>query len=69
MIILSEVSQIEKDKHLMILSTFRIKKKGTNKSIFRTETDSQTLKTNLWSPKRTGVGEGWAGGLGLAHAR
>ena len=33
----------------------------------RTETDSQTLKTNLWIPKGTG-GRGWSRGWGLAYA-
>ena len=37
-IILSEVSQKEKDKYRMEL-------------IYKTETDTQTLKTNLWLPK------------------
>ena len=31
-------------------------KKDINEFICRTETDSQTLKTNSWLPKRTGVG-------------
>ena len=26
-------------------------KKNTNESIYKTETESQTLKTNLWLPK------------------
>ena len=30
----------------------------TNELIYKTETDSQTLKTNLWLPK----GKGWGGG-------
>ena len=30
-------------------------KYDTNKPIYKTETDSQTLKTNLWLPK----GKGW----------
>ena len=38
-----------------------------NEFICRTETDSQTLK-NLWLPKGTGWGEGWAWRLGLAYA-
>ena len=43
-VILSEV----KDKYHMILPT---KKKDTNELLCRTETNSQTLKTNLWLPK------------------
>ena len=29
----------------------------TNESIYKTETDSQTYKTNLWLPKGKGGGE------------
>ena len=35
-------------------------KKGYNVLLYRTETNSQTLK-NLWLPKVTVCGEGWAG--------
>ena len=45
--------------------TCGIFKKDTNELICRTETDSQTLKTNLWLPKGTGGGDRWIGGLGL----
>ena len=41
-------------------------KKGYNELLYRTETDSPTLK-NLWLPKETGWGgdtEEWARGLG-----
>ena len=41
-IILSEVSQAEKDKYHMILLICRIPKNDTNKLIYKTETDSQT---------------------------
>ena len=40
----------------------------TNELTCRTETDTQTLKSNFWLPKETGSGEGWTGGLGLAYA-
>ena len=30
----------------------------TDEFIYKTETDSQTQKTNLWLPKGKGVGEG-----------
>ena len=43
-------------------------KKDTNELIYRTEIDSQTLKTNLWFPKGTGEGLGWIKGLGLVYA-
>ena len=41
-IILSEVSQTEKDKYHMISLICRIFKKDTNELIYKTETDSQT---------------------------
>ena len=65
-IILSEVSQPMKDRHMISLLC-GILKKGY-KLICRTETDSQTLKTNLWLPKGTGDGGGMNWGLGLAFA-
>ena len=53
-IILSEVNQREKDKYCMISLICGISKKknnDTNELFYKTETDSQTQKTNLWSPK------------------
>ena len=41
-IILTEASQREKDKHHMILLTCRILKNDTNELIYKTETDSET---------------------------
>ena len=36
------------------------KKRDTNELICRTQTDSQTLKTNIWFPKKSGGGkDGW----------
>ena len=58
-IILSEVSQTEEDKyHMISLICGILKKKDTNELIYRTETDSQTSKTNLWLPEGKGWGEG-----------
>ena len=53
-IILSEVSQTEKDKYHMISLICGILKYDTNELIYKTETDSQTSKTNLWLPKGKG---------------
>ena len=33
-------------------------KDNTNELIYKTETDSQTQRTNLWLPRDGGVGEG-----------
>ena len=54
MIILSEGSQIEKDKEPRISLMGRIEKSVQMNS----ETDSQTWKSNFWSPKGKGVVEG-----------
>ena len=47
-IILSEVSQKEKNKHHMIPLTQGNLKYGKNKPIYKRETDSQTERTDLW---------------------
>ena len=57
MIILIEVSQKEKDKYHMISLICGVYKNNTSELIYKTETDSQTSKTNLRFPKR----EGWRG--------
>ena len=54
-ITLSEVSQKEKDKYMISLIC-GIFKKDINGLIYKTETDSQTQKTNLWLPKGKGGG-------------
>ena len=51
-IILSEVSERQTSWYHLYVEYF---KKDTNELIFRTETDSQTLK-NIWLPKGTGMG-------------
>ena len=48
---LGEVSQTDKDKYYIVSVTCGILKE-TNELIYKTETDSQTQKTNLWLPKR-----------------
>ena len=59
-IILSEVSQREKDKYCMLslIMWNLILKNDTNELIYKTETDLQILKTNLWLPKGKHGGEG-----------
>ena len=55
MITRSDTSQKEKDKHrtiLLICGSYTI----TNKLIYKTETDPQTKKANLWLPKGKGSG-------------
>ena len=50
---LSEVSQTDK---YMISQICGIQKNNTNQSVYKTETDSQTQKTNLQSPNVKGGG-------------
>ena len=40
-------------------------KNNTNECIYKTETDSQTQKTDLWLPKGRGRGEGQIRNMGL----
>ena len=57
-IILSEISQTEKDKYHMISLTCGILKNDTSELIYKTEIDSQTQKTNLQLPKGIDGGAG-----------
>ena len=43
-------------------------KYDTNELICETETDAQTLRTDLWLQGGRGMREGWSGRLGLADA-
>ena len=63
-IILSEVSQMEKDISYNITYMWNLKENDTNELIYKREADSQMQKTNLWLPGRK-VG-GW-GEIGRAH--
>ena len=47
-IILSDISQREKDKYHMISLICRILKNDTNELIYKIEIESQTQKINLW---------------------
>ena len=62
-IMLSEVSQKEKDKYDGITYMWDLKY-GTNEAVYKTEADSQTQRPDLWLPR--GGGSGW--GLGLVDA-
>ena len=60
-LILSEVSQKEKDKYHMISHMWN-PKYSTNKPIYKSETDSQTYSTNLWL-QGVGIGMDWEFGI------
>ena len=51
MFILSEVSQTEKDKYLMISLIGDIFKKWYERIYLQNKTDTQTEKATLWLPK------------------
>ena len=56
---LSEVSQTEKDISYDVTHMWNlILKNYINELIYKTETDSQILKTNLWLPKGERGSEG-----------
>ena len=54
-IVLSEVSQTERQMSYDITYMWNLKN-DTNELIYKTEIDSQTLKTHLWLPKGKGGG-------------
>ena len=49
--ILSEVSHMEKDKYHMTSLIRGVWNNDTSELIYKTETDLETVKTNLWLPK------------------
>ena len=54
-IIISEVSQTERNKYHTILLIYGVQKTNdTNKLICKNETDTHTQKTNLWLPMGKG---------------
>ena len=67
-LILSEVSQKEKDKYHMISYMWNLKY-GTDEPIYRTEThrDSQTWRADLWLPRGSWERVGWTGSLRLVN--
>ena len=64
-IILSEVSQTEKDKYHMISLICGIKKNGTNALIYKTEIGSPIQKTNLQLPGEGRGGINWRIGINI----
>ena len=56
-VIQNEVSQKEQDKQHIISLICGIQRTGRDELIYKAETESQMLKTNLWSPRgEDGVG-------------
>ena len=54
-VILSKVSQIEKDKYMPSLIC-GILKDGTNEPVYRRKIELQIYKSNLWLPREKGGG-------------
>ena len=67
-IILSEVSQKEKDKHHNGITYMQNLKYDTNELIYKTETDSKTQRQTCGCQGGEMEGEGWIGSLGLVDA-
>ena len=65
--ILSEVRKRKTNTWNDITYTWNLKY-GTNEPIYKTETDSQTWRTDLWLPRGREEGVGWTGSLGLVDA-
>ena len=66
-LILSEVSQKEKDKYHMNITYMQNLKYGTHEPIYRIERDSY-ITNRLVVAKGEEKGEGWIGSLGLVDA-
>ena len=67
-LILSKVSQKEKDKyHTVSLICWNLKY-GTNEPIYRTESDSLIQRTDLWLPRQRGKKVGGTRSLGMVDA-
>ena len=64
-VILSEVSQTEKDKYHMISPTCGVFKKGTNELICKSEIEVQMQKTNLWLAAGRGGEINWEVGMDI----
>ena len=66
----TKCSKSERERQIPYDMTYMWKLKyDTNALIYKTETDSQTLKTDLWLPRGRGEREGWTGNLALVDAK
>ena len=50
-VIQSEVSQKEKNKYCMLMRVCGVQKNGTDKPIYKAETETQAQRTNIWTPQ------------------
>ena len=53
------LSKSERDKYHMIITYMWNPKYNTNELIYETDTDLQTQRTDLWSPRGDRSGGGW----------
>ena len=56
-VILSEISQIEKDRYRILTHICGIQKNGRDEPICKAEIETQTQRTNIWIPR--GGSGGW----------
>ena len=61
-IILSEVSQIEKDKYMLLLIC-GTQKNGTDEPVCRAEIETPMQRTNIWTPRGESGEEVGGGGM------
>ena len=57
----SEVSQKEKNKYRILTHICGIQKNGTDEPVCKAEIETQTQRTNVWTPR--GESGGWGGGV------
>ena len=54
------LSETERDKYHMNITCVWNRKYGTDEPVYRTETDSQTWRTDMWLPRgRAREWDGW----------
>ena len=60
----SEVSQKEKNKYCMLMHICGIQKNGTDEPVCKAEIETQTQRTNVWTPRgERGGGINWEIGI------
>ena len=65
-VIQSEVSQKEKNKERILMHICRIQKNGTDETVCKAEIDTQTQRTNVWTPSgERGGGMDWEIGIDI----
>ena len=64
-VILSEVSQKEKNKYRILTRICGIQKDGKDELVCRAEIDTQMQRTNIWTPRGESSGMNWEIGIDI----